>query len=143
MGAKQKLVLVRENDTPYNLTLTNTNDTIAFIKDTIQLQNEPEEVMICLTFTPKLNLIGYHEIARGGVDQCLVEPANIFKRVLLDNSTKFILAHNHPSGDNTPSKCDIAFTKKMLLACDIMGVRMIDHIIIADNSISILQEVLA
>ena len=54
-------------------------------------------------------------------------PKEIFRQVLLTSGTSFFLAHNHPSGCLEPSEEDIIFTQKVLSACKIMGIEMLDH----------------
>ncbi len=70
------------------------------------------------------------EIFRGTLNRAAAEPRSILKRGLLQDAASFVLFHTHPSGDPTPSAEDIAFTRRVAEAGDIVGVRLIDHLII-------------
>lgn len=59
--------------------------------------------------------------------------ANILKRALLVNSNKIIICHNHPSGDLTPSQSDYIFTDHLYDAAELIGIKLLDHIIIGNN----------
>ena len=80
-----------------------------------------------------LILVSFTEIARGGLDMCNLSQNQIFKTVLLSNSNKFILVHNHPTGDPTPSRTDIETTKRILNSCEILGIEFLDHLVIGDS----------
>lgn len=69
----------------------------------------------------------------GTVNQSIAEPRDIFKPVLLSNSTRYIVAHNHPSGDTTPSTQDKLLTKKLKAAGELLGIELLDHLIIGGN----------
>ncbi len=69
-------------------------------------------------------------VARGGISSCAVAPRDILRPVLLNASTALVLIHNHPSGDPTPSAEDIALTERVVQAADVLGVRVLDHVVI-------------
>ena len=83
----------------------------------------------------KLNVIGEEVIQRGTINQVAIHPREVVKLVLKNNAESIILAHNHPSGDVTPSRADIAMTKQLKEALESINVRMLDHIIIGKNQI--------
>ena len=71
----------------------------------------------------------------------IADAKNILSEVLKIQAPKIILLHNHPSGNLMPSQNDINFTKKIQQACEILGIQLLDHIIIAcDGYTSILYE---
>ena len=70
----------------------------------------------------------------GTVNSTLMPPREICREALLRDSTGFILAHNHPTGDPAPSREDIVATNKILNAANLIGISLIDHIIIGDNT---------
>jgi len=80
----------------------------------------------------KQNPIGVFELAHGTVNAAICSPREVFVRLCLCGATAFILAHNHPSGDPSPSRADISFTSKMAEAGKIMNIPLLDHIIIGD-----------
>lgn len=130
---RQKLLLVKEQQFEYNQKITSTLDLVNFITNVLKINNEAQEVTYLLSLNNKNQLVSFTEIARGGLDMCNISQNQIFKTVLLSNSNKFILVHNHPTGDPTPSKIDIETTKKILKSSKILGIDFLDHIVIGDN----------
>jgi DNA repair protein RadC len=77
------------------------------------------------------------EIYRGTLDRAVVEPRELLKRALLANAAGLIVYHNHPSGDPTPSREDREFTRRLASAAEAVGLRLLDHIVVArDGCIS-------
>lgn len=139
---KQKLLLIKEQDFEYNRKITSTLDVVKFIREVLQIQNESQEVVYLLSLNNKNQIVGFFEIARGGLNMCNLSIPHLFKSILLSNSQKFILVHNHPSGDPTPSKNDIDITKDILKASKILKLEFLDHLIIGDNEYqSIMTEI--
>jgi DNA repair protein RadC len=97
------------------------------------LQNEPVEVFGLLCLNSKHRVLCYHELSRGTLDATLVHPREIFKAALLANAAAVIVAHNHPSGDPTPSPDDTRLTERVIAAGVVMGIDVLDHVIVADN----------
>ncbi len=71
------------------------------------------------------------EIYRGTLDRAVVEPRELLKRALLSNAAALIVYHNHPSGDPTPSREDREFTRRLASAAEAVGLRLLDHIVVA------------
>src|SRR5258708_19976992 len=101
-------------------TLSSPGESAALLK-TI-LQDEPAEVFGILCLTTKHRVIAYHEVSRGQLDATVVHPREVFKAALLANAAAVILAHNHPSGDPTPSADDYQLTRRLADPGDILGV---------------------
>lgn len=95
-------------------------------------QFKAEEYMWLIALDTKCNLVGLFELSHGTVNASLLTPREIFVRLCLCGATYFIIAHNHPSGDVTPSKEDINVTTRINKAGDMMGIKLLDHIIIGD-----------
>ena len=77
------------------------------------------------------------EIYRGTLDRAVVEPREILRRALIGKAAGVILYHNHPSGDPTPSREDREFTRRLAAACEAVGVRLLDHIVVGrEGSVS-------
>jgi len=103
-----------------------------------ELKGLKQEVLIALYLDLKTNLIAKKEIFRGGLNQSLVHPREIFKFAVKYSAYQMILVHNHPSGDPYPSTQDIQFTKAIEDVGKMMQIQLLDHIIIGDeNYISI------
>lgn len=139
MISKNKLILVKEQEFKYNIKVKSNIDTINFLENILKLQEEPEEVFVCITLDTKNNINGFFEIARGEINYCYISMQSLFKRILISNCNKFIIAHNHPSGDNKESLDDIKVTRKINEIANILELQLLDSLIIADNSKSIIN----
>jgi DNA repair protein RadC len=106
-------------------------DAAALISD--RLAQEPVEVCLLLLLNTKHRVIGVHELGRGTLDSCTVHPRDVFKAALLANAAAVIVAHNHPSGDPTPSPDDIALCSRLRTAGAVIGVDLIDFVILGDG----------
>lgn len=91
-----------------------------------------EEVRIVM-LDAKCKVLGYNIASVGSLSNAIVSPREIFKIVFLMNAESIILMHNHPSGDLTPSEQDYGVTDKMNKICTLLGVRLLDHIIVAEG----------
>ncbi len=88
----------------------------------------------------KNHVIGVETISVGSLNSSIVHPREIFKEAIRRVAAAVILAHNHPSGDPTPSAEDIAVTRRLRRAGEILGIDVLDHIIIGDNEYVSLRE---
>lgn len=95
-----------------------------------------QENLIAIYLNPKREIIEYKTIYIGTVDSSVAHPREIFKEAFNLSASSIIIIHNHPSGDPTPSKDDIAFTKKIEKTGEIMSIPLIDHMIFGHNSYS-------
>ena len=75
-------------------------------------------------------IIGYTTISEGGLTSTIVDVRMILQTALVSNATSIILTHNHPSGNPHPSIHDDNLTKKIKSACELMDIRLLDHIIV-------------
>ncbi|MGH7801242.1 MAG: RadC family protein [Thermodesulfobacteriota bacterium] len=73
------------------------------------------------------------EISKGSINASIVDPKEIIKEATLRSASSIILVHNHPSGDPEPSPEDIETTKLVIQACELVGIKVLDHIIIGRN----------
>jgi len=78
-------------------------------------------------------VVAYEELFRGTIDGASVYPREVVKRALQLNTAAVILAHNHPSGDPTPSGDDVRITNKIRDAGTVLDIELLDHIIIGGN----------
>lgn len=89
-------------------------------------------MVVCAADT-KLKPVCIQIIGIGTINSCLYSIPEIFKIALLSNGDSILLFHNHPSGNPTPSKEDIACTKKVAEAGKLLDIQLQDHIILGDN----------
>ena len=91
------------------------------------------EHFIVLLLDQKNRPIGVHTVAIGSLSAAIVHPREVFKAAILANASGIVLSHNHPSGDASPSGEDIAITKRVREAGDLLGIRVLDHLILGDD----------
>lgn len=92
-----------------------------------------QECFIALYLDTKSKLISHRVLFKGTLNESVVHPREVFKEAFLQNANSVLIAHNHPSGDCTPSKADFEVTYKMVHVAMTMGVNLIDHIIVGQN----------
>lgn len=97
------------------------------------LENEAQEVVVTIIFDSKRKVMGFAEVTRGTVYSSLVHPREVFGPAIRLGGSYIILAHNHPSGDPSPSMEDNAVTTKIAKSGEILGVPLMDHIIIGHD----------
>jgi DNA repair protein RadC len=100
----------------------------------ITLARLPHEVFVAVFLTAQNRVIAVDELFRGTLTQTSVYPREIVKRALAHNAASVILAHNHPSGEATPSQADRALTKTLAEALALVDVRVLDHFIVAPGA---------
>jgi DNA repair protein RadC len=100
-----------------------------FNQDTI---NYREEMILILLFQDNTP-IGYYRISQGGTSGTVCDPKILFSVALCTGACAFAIAHNHPSGNLKPSQPDVYLTNKLNEASKLLDLRMVDHVIIAEN----------
>lgn len=99
-----------------------------------------KEHMMMVLLDTKNSVIKEELVSIGTVNASLIHPREVFIYALKGHAVSFILIHNHPSGNPTPSPEDIAVTKRIKEASEIMGINILDHIIIGDGHYISLKE---
>lgn len=97
------------------------------------LMQETKEMFLTLHLDGKNRIIAMDMVSVGSLNQSIVHPREVFKTACLSNAASVILAHNHPTGDPTPSSEDITITRRLKEAGEIMGIKVLDHIIVGDG----------
>lgn len=93
-----------------------------------------QEIMGALYLDTRNRLMGEQEIYRGTLNRAAVEPRAVLKQALARDAAGFVLFHTHPSGDPSPSAEDLAFTRRIAQSGELVGVRLVDHLIIGATS---------
>lgn len=100
-----------------------------------------QECLVLLVLDNKNQLLDMKTIFKGTLNSSLVHPREIFNFALRYSAARFMVAHNHPSGNLQPSQNDLAMTKRLQQAGEIMGIELLDHIIVGnDNYLSMREE---
>lgn len=95
------------------------------------LADEFQEVSLAMFFNYRNELTGFIEVGRGGIAHSPMEPREILVAALAANAAAVIVAHNHPSGSLEPSQQDYAVTGRLKRACELVGLDLLDHILVA------------
>lgn len=105
------------------------------LNNVFHMKDFSEEKLYVMFLSASLHVIAYAEVSHGIIDSATVGIREIMQRALLTNAAGIILAHNHPGLGSTanPSTQDIDVTQGLMRACEIMGIHMFDHIIVAGN----------
>ena len=99
-----------------------------------ELKYEKREIAKVLILNSKNVVLKSINISLGGANFSCIEPKDVLTEAIKMQAPKIILVHNHPSGDCTPSKSDYKVTDRLYEAADVMGIQLLDHIIIGDNT---------
>ncbi len=97
------------------------------------LEGVDREHFVVLLLDTKNNIVGINTVSIGTLNASIVHPREVFKPAILENAGSVILAHNHPSGDPTPSQEDLEITRRLFDGGKILGIDVRDHIIIGDG----------
>ena len=98
-----------------------------------QLRHEEQEHLIAMMLDTKNQLLCDLTMAKGTANTAFITPREIFVEALRHHASHLILVHNHPSGDPTPSRADQEFTRQVLKTGELVGIRLLDHVIIGDQ----------
>lgn len=99
-----------------------------------QLRHEEREKVLLLSLDTRLSLLSESVISLGTVNESLLSPREVYIEAVRNKAVNIILLHNHPGGNVLPSKADICVTDRIREAGALIGIKLIDHIIIGDNS---------
>ena len=132
----QRIVLVKENAHRYNINrkIEGPADAVAAFNAIFHMNEESQELFAVLFLNVRNVIVGVHLIGKGSADSAVAHPREVFKAALLHNASNILVAHNHPSGDVSPSREDDALTKQLSKAGTILEIPVLDHVIIGDDS---------
>jgi DNA repair protein RadC len=130
---KVKSLEIREIEYSYEKRpkINGVDDVIKAVKPMIADPNK--EFFIALYLNTKNGIIKQEVISIGSLSANVVHPREVFRTACMVSASSIIVAHNHPSGDPTPSREDIELTKKLVDAGKIIGIEVLDHVIIGHD----------
>lgn len=103
------------------------DDSLPHLRD---IQNAAQECFVVMTLNTKNRMIDRHLITIGTVNASLAHPREVFRAAIADNAASIIIAHNHPSGDPSPSTEDLRITRQLVETGRILDIPVLDHLII-------------
>lgn len=104
----------------------------AIVRD--ELIESDREKFLCFHLDGKNRVLNYEVVSVGSLNSSIVHPREVFKAAIKSNAASVIFLHNHPTGDPNPSSDDLAITKRLVESSKILGIKIIDHIIVGDDS---------
>jgi len=108
--------------------ITTATDALPLLTD---IAGKTQEHFICFSMNGANEVIERRTVTIGLLDRSQVHPREVFADVIADRAAAVIFAHNHPSGDPKPSDADLAIHEQLTQAAKILGIRVLDHIIVA------------
>ena len=128
---------IRELRVSYDVKQTEGPDDLGTIRSATEIQQHVEflryavdEEVWALIVDPESNVVTRYHVSKGGRHESMIDPASLFRAVLLAEGAGFVLVHNHPSTGVRPSKEDLETTSRLLLAGYALKVPLIDHLIV-------------
>ena len=131
----RRLVIAAPGERPQ---ITSPADAAALLM--VEMTHLEQEHLRLLLLDTKNRVLASPTIYKGNVNTTVVRVAELFREAIRHNSTGLIVAHNHPSGDPTPSPEDVQMTRQIVQAGQLLGIEVLDHVIIGDNRFVSLKE---
>lgn len=101
-----------------------------------EMMYERREIFMAINLNSKLQIESKSVISIGSLDSAPVHPREVFGPAIRRGAAAVVVAHNHPSGDPTPSPQDIEVTRRLLEASDVIGIRLLDHVVVGNGRIT-------
>ena len=131
--------MIKESSFLYQTrTVSSPNDAYEMIRE--QLKDLDREQFIIACLNTKNEPTNISVVAVGTLNKAIVHPREVFKTAILSNAANVIAFHNHPSGDTEPSQQDIQLTNRLYEAGELLGIKLLDHLIIGDGTFTSLKE---
>ena len=137
-GIRCRVCLVRDGAYGEIIKINEPSDAYELVK--AELANSDREMFLSIMLTVKNVLIGVETVSIGSIVAITVTPRDVFKSAILANAVAIIVCHNHPSGELTPSINDIEVTKQLVNAGELLGIKVLDHLIVSDQGYKCLRE---
>jgi len=120
------------------VTIRSPHDAAALLTE--EMRYLAKEHFVCLFLNTKNHVIAQETLSIGSLNASIVHPREVFRAAILRGSASIVCAHNHPSGDPTPSPQDVELSRRLVEAGELVGIEVLDHIIIGDKGFISLKE---
>ena len=131
--------MVKESSFLYQTrTISSPKDAYEMIKEQLEGLDREQFIIACLNTKNEPTNISV--ISVGTLNKAIVHPREVFKTAILSNAASIMAFHNHPSGEITPSQQDIQLTNRLYEAGELLGIKLLDHLIIGDGTFTSLKE---
>lgn len=112
--------------------IATTEDAVNCIREELSLYDR--ETFCVLNLCTDGSVINFNEVSLGSLNSAVICPREVFKSCILSNASAVIFFHNHPSGNTKPSQEDYLVTKRLVETGELLGIKVVDHIIVAANT---------
>ena len=131
--ARYRLLLVKDGSVPitWDRQLRQSGDVAKLMADVVA--GLDREAFFVVLVDGKNRVSGINLVSLGSLTAALVHPREVFKPAIAGSAAALILVHNHPSGDSSPSAEDLALTRRLCQAGDLVGIKVLDHIVLGDG----------
>lgn len=99
----------------------------------VRYKDAENEELKCLLLNTKNEVLRVIDVSRGGLDGTTAIPRDVFRQAVREGASAVIVCHNHPSGDPEPSRNDVELTERLAKAAEILGLRLLDHVVFGDG----------
>ncbi len=131
--------MVKESSFLYQTrTISSPKDAYEMIKEQLEGLDREQFIIACLNTKNEPTNISV--VSVGTLNKAIVHPREVFKTAILSNAASIMAFHNHPSGEITPSQQDIQLTNRLYEAGELLGIKLLDHLIIGDGTFTSLKE---
>ena len=131
--------MVKESSFLYQTrTISSPKDAYEMIKEQLEGLDREQFIIACLNTKNEPTNISV--VSVGTLNKAIVHPREVFKTAILSNAASIMAFHNHPSGETTPSQQDIQLTNRLYEAGELLGIKLLDHLIIGDGAFTSLKE---
>lgn len=111
--------------------LCSSSDVVEYYRP--RMKDLKKEVFTCVLLDTKNRFIRDDEVSVGSLSASIVHPRETFKAAIRESASAVLFIHNHPSGDTKPSQEDILLTRRLVQAGEVLGIRVLDHIIVGNG----------
>ena len=120
--------------------ISSPDQVVEIANDFIDIENNDREIFIAIYLNTKNEPVAVHTVSQGSLNASIVHPREVMKGAILSNSNSMIFVHNHPSGNPTPSNEDKNITDRLIEAGELMGIKVLDHVIVGEGYYSFKEE---
>ncbi|HZM27507.1 MAG TPA: DNA repair protein RadC [Gemmatimonadales bacterium] len=100
-----------------------------------KIRREQREHFMVLLLNARHEVVAKETVSIGSLNASIVHPREVFKPAVVASAATVVLVHNHPSGDPEPSEEDLAITRRLVEAGDLLGIQVLDHVIVAERGV--------
>jgi DNA repair protein RadC len=137
-GIRCRVCLIRDGTSDEIIKISKPADAYELVKS--ELAGSDREMLLSIMLTVRNDLIGVETVSIGSITASTTTPRDLFKSAILTNAVAIIVCQNHPSGNLIPSDEDIELTKQLIAAGEMLGIKVLDHLIVSNQGYKSLRD---